>query len=80
MDLGRVCERLMLAAHAHGIGSCIAGFGGDEQRAKAQALLGIPSTHHAPFAIAFGYPSPEQPQGARHGRLELADLVRYERF
>lgn len=81
IDLGRAIERLMLAAHAQGLGACIASFhvGGDE---RAAALLGVPPTHRVPHAISFGYPAARQPVPpiADTGRLPLSAIVSEERF
>ena len=62
-DEGRLSERIMLAAAAHGVGSCIGWFSGDGRRA-AKELLGIPQGRLVRTAISLGYPD----EGARRAR------------
>ena len=42
-DCGRLAERLMLAAWAHGVGSCIASLFPDDNARRAKELLDIPA-------------------------------------
>jgi nitroreductase len=56
-DAGRQVERLMLAAWAHGIGSCIAGIFPPPNQQRAKALLGIPPDLSVSTAIPLGYPA-----------------------
>jgi nitroreductase len=72
-DEGRIAERMMLAAHAHGIGSSIAWFVGDG-RAGAARALGVPAGRTVRTAISFGYPAEGALRGAR--RKLLGELVR----
>ena len=69
-DEGRLSERLMLAADAHGIGSCIGWLieSGPEQ---ARELLGVPAGRKVRTILSMGYPDevaraarqrPEQPR------------------
>ena len=58
-DCGRLAERLMLAAWAHGVGSCIGSFFPDENAAEAKRLLGIPEDRWVRHAISLGYPADE---------------------
>jgi nitroreductase len=69
-DEGRLSERLMLAAHAHGVGSCIGWLikGGRE---RARQLLGVPEGRKVRTILSLGYPDevaraarnrPEQPR------------------
>lgn len=76
-DLGRVAQSLMLAAHADGVGSCIAVFEPAEKVSVARDLLEVPSELTLDLAIGFGYPQqvPTQPRDPA-GRLELELLVR----
>jgi nitroreductase len=71
-DEGRLSERLMLAADAHGVGSCIGWLieGGREQ---ARQLLGVPEGRKVRTILSLGYPDkvaraarqrPEQPRKA----------------
>ena len=86
-DLGRVAQSLMLAAHADGVGSCIAVFGPPENMDRARALLGVPAEVRVDLAIGFGVPAvgtaPTEPTGDRPsppGRRPLEDLVSWERY
>ena len=77
-DAGRLAERLMLAAWAQGVGSCIGAFG-DE--ACVRDLLGIPQDRSVRVAMSFGYPAAHAgPPRARAGRSPLEELVSYERY
>lgn len=81
-DEGKVSERLMLAASAYGIGSCIGWFK-DQGRKDAKALLGIPQEHLVRTVVSFGYPD-EEAQQARpknpNARKPLSEMVRFERY
>ena len=57
-DEGRLAERVMLAAAAHGLGAGPAWFN-DTGEAAAKQLLGIPATRLARTVIALGTPAPE---------------------
>jgi nitroreductase len=72
-DEGRIAERIMLAAHAHGIGSCI-GWLRDEGRAAAKALLGVPDDRTVRTTVSLGYPAEGALRGGR--RKPLEELVR----
>src|SRR3712207_5225549 len=81
-DEGRLSERMMLAAAAHGIGSSIGWFAG-EGIDKAKALLGVPPDRRLRTALSFGYPD-EEARRARpnnpQARKPLSQLVHEERF
>lgn len=94
-DEGRLSERIMLAAAAHGLGSSIAGFRGDEAVADAKRILGVPAERTLRTAIAVGYPantrarlvSVERGVDTRLpltaiplGRRPLSELVHIERY
>ena len=81
-DEGKLTERIMLAAHAHGVGSCIGWFAGSGRDA-ARELLGIPKEKVVRTAISLGYPA----EGARRSRAgrgqarkPLAEIVHTERY
>jgi nitroreductase len=81
-DEGRLSERLMLAADAHGVGSCIGWLRGDGV-AQAKALLGIPEGRLVRTVLSLGYPDtaaqrarPKPPQA----RKPLGTLVHFERY
>jgi nitroreductase len=56
-DEGRLTERLLLAAAAHGVGAGIWWF--KDGGAAARRLLGIPEERPVRTAISFGYPDTE---------------------
>lgn len=69
-DEGRLSERLMLAADAHGVGSCI-GWLIEGGRERARELLGVPPGRKVRTILSLGYPDetaraararPEQPR------------------
>lgn len=79
-DEGRLCERIMLAAHAYGVGSSIGWFVRDG-RSEARELLGVPSERTVRTAISLGYPD----EAARRGRgapvrKPLSEIVHEERY
>ena len=81
-DEGRLAERIMLAAVAHGLGSCI-GWWTDAGRETARALLGAPETHIVRTVLSIGYPD-EAAHRARSSPAEvrkpIASFVHEERF
>ena len=56
-DAGRQAERLMLAAWAHGIGSCIASIFPRSNQLRAKELLDIPPDLSVGTAILLGHPA-----------------------
>jgi nitroreductase len=72
-DEGRIAERIMLAAHAHGIGSSIGWFVGDGRAGAAKALE-VPAGRTVRTAISLGYPAEGALRGAR--RKPLGELVK----
>jgi nitroreductase len=81
-DDGRLAERIMLAADAYGLGSCIGWFR-PEPMVAAKDLLGIPQEKLVRTIISIGYPD-EEAQRARpkpaQARKPLRDLVHYDRY
>jgi nitroreductase len=79
-DEGRLAERIMLAALAHGVGSSIGWFVGDG-RAAAREILGIPEDRTVRTAISLGYPE-EGGRRRRAGRARkpLSEIVHEERY
>ena len=59
-DCGRLAERLMLAAWAHGVGSCIASLFPDDNARRAKELLDIPAARWVRQTVALGYPADEK--------------------
>jgi nitroreductase len=84
-DEGRLAERILLAAAAHGIGAAVGHFTGpgDTWAASADAkrLLGIPDERLLRETISLGYPAEHlQPTPNPPGRKPLAQLVHWERY
>ena len=81
-DEGRLAERIMLAAHAHGVGSSIGWIVGPGRDA-ARELLGIPRHKVVRTAISLGYPD-EQARRPRSGRgparKPVSEIVHQERY
>ncbi|MGH3758275.1 nitroreductase family protein [Actinophytocola sp.] len=93
LDAGRLLERIMLAASAHGVGSTPAGFGAATFAAKK--LLGVPAPYGLRVAVALGYPadatarlvSVERDVDTRLplgrlpvGRRPLAEILHFEHY
>jgi nitroreductase len=81
-DEGRLSERILLAAAAHGVGGSIGWFSGSG-RPVAKDLLGIPQERLVRTALSLGYPD-EAAQRARpkpaQARKPLSILVHDERY
>jgi nitroreductase len=81
-DEGRLSERIMLAAEAYGVGSCIGWLRGNGRK-DAKALLGIPQERLVRTVISLGYPD-EKARRARAkvagARKPLSELVHWERY
>lgn len=81
-DEGRLSERIMLAAEAHGLGSCIGWFR-PETMSAAKQLLGIPENRLVRTEISIGYPD-EAAQRARQkpaqARKPLSEIVHEEQY
>jgi len=86
MDEGRLMQNLMLAAWAHGVGSCIGSIYPADKERRARDLLGIPNRLSLRTMLSVGYPAGPQalrlPPTARvpRGRRPLEDVVHWERF
>ena len=86
MDEGRLMQNLMLAAWAHGVGSCIGSIYPEDNERRARELLGIPSNLFLRTALSVGYPA--SPQALRlppnatvpKGRRPLDDVVSWDRL
>jgi nitroreductase len=80
-DEGRLTERIMLAAKAHGVGSGTAWFGSKEASARVRERLGIPDEKTVRSAVGLGYPADDAlTSSGRGGRKPLADIVHHERY
>lgn len=86
VDLGRICQSLMLLAHEDGYGSCIAVLEPQLGLDRARTRLGIPNDHDLDIVLSFGTaaPEPDLPAGIERvsprGRLAAADLLSWEQF
>jgi nitroreductase len=79
-DEGRLAERIMLAALAHGVGSSVGWIVGDGRDA-AREILGAPEGRMVRTAISLGYPD-EGPRRRRPApaRKPLSEIVHEERW
>ena len=82
-DEGRVTERLLIGAHALGLGGGAAWFGDERQQAEAKRILGIPAERTARSMVAIGRPTSTKdprPMARTGGRKPLSEIVSYERW
>ncbi len=90
-DCGRLAERLMLAAWAHGVGSCIGSIWPDDNMRTAKELLGVPDARWLRPTVALGYPADAEATRVRStprmlgvlpslGRKPMDAFVSWERF
>ena len=79
-DEGRLAERIMLAALAHGVGSSVGWIVGDG-RTAAREILGIPEDRTVRTAISLGYPDAgtRRRRGGR-ARKPLSEIAHEERY
>jgi nitroreductase len=75
-DEGRLAERIMLGAWAHGVGSSIGWFS-PEGRDKVKQILGVPVKHIVRTAISLGYPARAPWRGQRKAINEIVHEERY---
>lgn len=79
-DEGRLAERVMLAALAHGVGSSIGWIVGGGRDA-ARGILGIPEGRMVRTAISLGYPDEgDRRRRAGQARKSLSEIVHEERY
>jgi nitroreductase len=86
-DEGRLCERIMLAAAAYGLGSCIGWWSG-QAREEARRLIGAPEGSMVRTVIPIGYPASgrrsfeEELKAERRGpaRKALTAILHQERY
>jgi nitroreductase len=81
-DEGRLAERIMLAAHAHGVGSSIGWLVGSGRDA-AKELLSIPQDKVVRTAISLGYPDEKARRfraGRGQARKPLGEIVHEESY
>jgi nitroreductase len=82
-DNGRMVERLLLAAKAHGLGSNIATLKEDGPEVMKQAL-GIPPERRIWTVVTLGYPDEAahkaRPKSPTAGRKPVDQFVRWDRY
>lgn len=80
-DEGRLAERIMLAAHAHGVGSSVGWFVGDGAK-RVKEILGIPARRRVRTAISLGYPDEARRRIRKSGpaRKPLSEILYEERY
>lgn len=79
-DEGRLAERMMLAAWAHGVGSSIGWIVG-EGRTRAREILGIPERRTVRTVISLGYPDGRtRRRRAGPARKPLSEIVYQESY
>ncbi len=79
-DEGRLAERVMLAAWAHGVGSSIGWIVGDGREA-AREILGVPEGRMVRTTISLGYPDEEvRRRRAGEPRKPHSEIVHEERY
>jgi nitroreductase len=76
-DIGRVAQNIMLAADAIGVATCPITLHRDPVAAE---VLGLPEGARCRYAVALGYPAPEQPRSIYTGRKPLEALVHTDRY
>jgi nitroreductase len=84
-DEGRLAERILLAAAAHGVGAAVGHFTGPGETwaasAQAKRLLGIPEQLVLRETISLGYPAEHvQPTPNPPGRKPLEQLVHWDHY
>jgi nitroreductase len=81
-DEGRLAERIMLAAYAHGVGSSIGWFAGSGRDA-AREVLRIPKEKVLRTVISLGYPGEggsRSRAGRGQARKPLGEIVHEDRY
>lgn len=78
LDAGRALQQLELAAWSEGVGGCVAGIRGEENR-KVKELLQVPEGMELVTVMAFGYPTDGAVSRGKR-RKPLAEIAHRERF
>jgi nitroreductase len=76
-DVGRSVQNMMIAAWAEGIISCPVGV---QDQAAARKALGQPDEYNVAICVAFGYPEPGSPTSRGQKRLDLDEIVHWDRW
>lgn len=77
VDVGRMAQNMMLAAHALGLASCPMSF---QEQPCVRQVLDLPDQLEAPVGVAVGNPAPAQTDRKSSPRIPLDDLVRWQRW
>lgn len=75
VDVGRMAQNMLLAAHALGLASCPVTF---QDQDCLRPIIDLPSDLEAPLGVGIGRPAPAEPDRETSPRIALEDLVRYE--
>lgn len=75
-DACAATENMIIAARAHGIGTCWINAHRKEHSAAVEQLLGCPDGHELVTMFSLGYPVEE----TRRPKKPLSEVVRWERF
>lgn len=75
-DASAATENMIIAARAHGIGTCWINAHRKEHSAAVEQLLGCPEGHELVTMFSLGYPAEE----TRRPKKDLTEVVRWERF
>jgi len=75
-DASAATENMIIAARAHGIGTCWINAHRKEHSAAVEQLLGCPTGHELVTMFSLGYPAEE----TRRPKKDLAEVIRWERF
>jgi nitroreductase len=78
LDAGRALQQLELVAWSEGVGGCVAGIRGEENR-KVKDLLRVPDGMELVTVMAFGYPT-DGAMGRGKRRKPLSEIAHRERF
>ena len=79
-DVGRVDERILLAAQALGLGAGIVTFWSDKAQELVRTTLGLPADWSAYSGVAVGHPAGTARPARLGGRKPLSELVHWDRF
>lgn len=76
-DEGRLCQSIVLAAHALGLGSCPVTLHPEQNVAAAGRLLGLTARWQVRHVVALGHPAPRPPgvSAIPTGRLAASALL-----
>ena len=78
LDAGRTLQQMELAAWSEGVGGCVAGIRGEENR-QVKELLAIPEDLELVTVMAFGYPTDAARAGGKR-RKPVSEIAHSERF